>query len=139
MMAVRGLFQLVDRDSFDLKWQAAVVDVADVAFRAGHRDQHARSLLFLVKFPVADHRRHAKLAGDDRRVAGSPAMIGDDGGRDLHHRLPIRARGRRDKHFPGLERAEIAFVLDQPNIAGRDLFANRAACRRGPCPVDFKA
>ena len=40
----------------------------------------------------ADDGRDAELAGDDGRVAGPPAAVGDDGRRGLHDRLPVRGR-----------------------------------------------
>ena len=51
----------------------------------------------------ADHGGDAELARDDRRVAGAAAAVGDDRGRRLHHRLPVRRRGVGDQHLAGPE------------------------------------
>ena len=46
-------------------------------------------------------------------------MVGDDGGGDFHHRLPIRTCRGRDQDLAGLEAAKIALVRDQADLAGR--------------------
>ena len=136
MMAVRGLFSLSTaiRSTSNA---TSIVDVTDVALGAGHGDSHAR-LYFPGEIPGPDHRGYSQFAGDDRRVTGSPAMIGDDGGRDLHHGLPIRARGWCDKHFPRLEprRSRLPFISRTLPVA---ILSPTARPVASTLPEDFKA
>ena len=74
-----------------LERQPAVIDTADVSLRAGHRHDLAGLQSALRSFRP-DDGRHAELARDNGRVTGAPAALGHDRGRDLHDRLPVRAR-----------------------------------------------
>ena len=80
------------------KRQFAFVNEADVAFRAGNRDDLAVLQRFRAVFRP-DDCRHAELATDDRRVTGAAAAIGHDRGRLFHDRLPIRIGLVGDQNF----------------------------------------
>ena len=75
----------------------------------------------------ADHRRDAELAGDDRRVAGATAAVGDDRRGGLHDRLPVGCGGVGDQHLAGLEFRQLREVLDPLHRARGDPLADRAA------------
>ena len=72
----------------------------------------------------ADHRRNPELARDDRRVAGAPAAIGDDGGGAFHHRAPVGSGDVRDEDLAGLEAVELRAVVEDAHGAGCDLAAH---------------
>ena len=60
----------------------------------------------------ADHSGDAEFAGDDRRVAGATAAVGDDRRGGLHDRLPV-GRGRvGDQYLARLELGQMVGVLD---------------------------
>ena len=123
----RAVRQLAALDFGDFGLEQAVVDVAFVAFGAG--DRHQRAVLQRVgRVAAADHRRHAQLARDDRRVAGAAAAVGDDRARALHHRLPVRIGHVGDEHVAGLHAVHVGDgVDDHAHRAGADLLADRAA------------
>ena len=104
----------VDLARFELG--GALVDEALLAFRAGHRD-----LLLVVQqlggVPGADHRRQAKLAADDSRVRGAPAVVGDDGRRPLHDRHPVRVGGLRHQHGAVDEAVDVFRAVDDTDFA----------------------
>ncbi len=84
-----------------LGFQQPVIDEAGVALRAAHR--HQRALLQpLGRVAAADHRRNPEFPGDDRRVAGAPAPVGDDRAGALHHRFPVRIGHVGHQHVAGL-------------------------------------
>ena len=112
--------QRVELDLLALELELALVDVAGVAFGAGHGDVLAFADR-VGRVAAADDRRNAELARDDRRVAGAPAAIGDDGGGALHHRFPVRDRSCRR---PARRRAARA-----PSPA------RRGSTRAGPAPI----
>src|SRR3989337_2863568 len=64
------------------------IDPPDVALGAAYR--HLRAVLDRPGGVAAAHDRgNSQLARDDRGVAGAAAAVGDNGGGDLHHRLPV--------------------------------------------------
>ncbi len=118
----------VERDVDDLDVEHPRVDVAGVALGAGHGDlravlEHAR------RVAAADDGRNAELARDDRRVAGAPAAIGDDGRGALHHRLPVGIGHVGDQHVARLDAVHLGGGLDEAHRALPDLLADRAAAR----------
>jgi hypothetical protein len=50
-------------------------------------------------------------------VAGPAAAVGDDRGRGLHHRLPVRRRGVGDQHLARAELRKVPGVLHDPHPA----------------------
>ncbi len=118
--------QFAKREPRGLHRERALVHPPDLALGAGDR-HHGATLQRLLGAVGADHGRNAELAGDDRGVTGSPAALGHDRGRDLHHRLPIR-RGRfGHQHLAGLEVAELTRAGNEAHRPARDLLADRAA------------
>ena len=87
----------------------------------------APSAQLLGRIAAADHRRDAQFAGDDRRVAGAPAAVGDDGGGALHHRLPVRVGHVGDQHVAGLHVVHLGQRAHHAHPAGADLLADGAA------------
>jgi hypothetical protein len=59
-------------------FQQAVIDLAGIAFGAGHGDQGA-GLEQIGRVAAAHDGRDAQLARNDGRVAGTAAAVGDDG------------------------------------------------------------
>ena len=103
-----------------------LVDVARVAFGAGHGDR----LVFGEHFgcvAAAHHSRNAQLAGDDGRMAGASAAVGDDGARTLHHRLPVGVGHVGDQHVARLDALHLGSALDDAHGTGADLLADGAA------------
>ena len=56
----------------------------------------------------ADDRRQPELAADDGGVRGAPAVIGDDGGRALHDRHPVRIGRAGDENRAVDEAVDVA-------------------------------
>src|SRR5699024_1880397 len=75
----------------------------------------------------ADHRRNAQFTGDDGRMAGAPATIGDNGGGALHDRFPIRIGHIRNQDVAGLDTVHFGDRLDVAHFAGADALADGAA------------
>ena len=92
------LREFVQRPSLrDLDRQSPRIDVAGLAFGAGNR--HLRAGLQLsCRVGRTDNGRNAEFAGDNGGMTGASAAIGDDGGGDLHDRLPVRAGRLRDQN-----------------------------------------
>ena len=65
------------------------IDMAGFALGTGHGD-------FAVvrnrggRVAASHHRRNAEFTGNDGRVAGASAAVGDDGGSAFHDRFPVR-------------------------------------------------
>jgi hypothetical protein len=109
-----------------LEGQDAWIDDAGLALRARHRDDSA--VADAGRRPLrAHHARHAQLAADDRRVARPAAAIGDDGGRPLHHGLPVGIGHGGDQHLARLEPLQAGPVTDEPGRAHADLLADGLA------------
>ena len=121
-----ALGQHATHDLGDFGLEQAVVDIAGVALGAGHGDECA-ILEHLGRVATAHHCRDAELARNDRRVAGAATAVGDDGAGPLHHRLPIRVGHVGHQHVAGLHLVHLGDAADQPDRAGADLLADRAA------------
>ena len=104
----------------------AFVDVARVAFGAGHR----HFVVFAEAFrgvAAADDGRDAEFAGDDGRVAGTTAAVRHDGGGLLHHRFPVGVGHVRDENVAGLNAIHFSGAVDDADRARADLLADGAA------------
>src|SRR5699024_8394070 len=75
----------------------------------------------------ADHGRNAECAGNDGRVAGAPAAVGDNGGGAFHHRFPVGIGHVGDQHVAGLHAIHLGDVLDVAHHAGAHALADGAA------------
>jgi len=106
--------------------EAAAVDVAGIAFRAAHRHDIAFGQR-LGRVTAADDGRDAQFTGDDRRVAGAAATVGDDGGSALHDRFPVRVGHVGDEHVTRLDLVHFLRILDDADRADADLLADGAA------------
>ncbi len=116
----------VDRVLLDVEAQLALEDEAGVAFGTGHG--HTLAVFqHLGGIAATDHRRNAQLTSDDRRVAGTPATVGDDSARALHHRFPVRVGHVGDQHIARLDLVHFRYVVDHADLAGADTLANGAA------------
>ena len=92
------------------------VDIAGIAFGAGNG--HLRAVAErLGAVPGADDGGDAEFAGDDGGVAGAPATVGDDGGGDLHDRLPVRIGHVGDQYVAGLDHRHFVGAGHQPHRA----------------------
>ena len=110
----------------DLEIEAAAIDMAGIAFRAGNGDFVA----FVQGFggiTAADDGRDTQFAGNDGGVTGAAATVGDDGGGALHHRFPVRVGHVGDEHVTRLDLVHFLRVLDDTHRADTDLLANGAA------------
>ena len=112
--------ELADRRSRHVERKRALIDVANVAFGARDRDRHP-GLEFLGGMRRADDRGDAEFARHDGGMTGPAALVGDDAGGDLHHRLPIRTGGRRDQNLPWPEGREVARRGDAAHVSAGDL------------------
>ena len=119
----------VERDVVDDDRQQAGVDVARVAFRTGHGHRIAFGE-HLGGIAAADDRGNAKLARDDRRMAGATAAVGDDRPRALHHRLPVGVGHLGDQHVARLHAVHFGGGADEPHRALPDLLTDRASARQ---------
>ena len=118
--------QRAHRYASHLERQGTVVDLADLAVGAADCDDTpGREALGRLFGP--DHRRHAELARDNRRVAGAPAAAGDDRSGRLHYRLPIGAGRLSHQHLARVERGEVVLIRYDPNLAGGDLLPDGPA------------
>ena len=115
-----------DLGAVDVKSHFAAVHAARVALGARHRHDraigHVRGCL-----AGADHGRDAEFTGDDRRVAGATAAIGDDRRGGFHDRFPVRRGGVGHQHLAGLEFRQLGEVLDPPRRARGDPLADSPA------------
>ena len=116
----------VDRVLADIEAQFAFEDKAGVALGAGYGDAHA-VFQHLGGVTTADHGRDAQFTGDDRRVAGTPAAVGDYGAGALHHRFPIRVGHVGDQHVARLHLVHLRHVMNDAHAPGTDLLADGAA------------
>src|SRR6266542_5431925 len=111
-------------EDFLLRDEHTLVDASDIAL--GARDRNiGPSLDSLRCVRGAHHRGNAQLSRHDGRMAGAAAPIGDDAGRDLHDRLPIRAGGRCHQDLARLEGCEIARGRNAACAPGYDLLSYR--------------
>ena len=128
----RAIRHAVERRLDHLDLERALVDVAGVAL--GTRDGDRRAFRQHRRRVAAPHdRRDAELAGDDRRVAGAPATVGDDRRGPLHHGLPVRVGHVGDEHVACLDLVHLGGGADQAHRADADLLADRATAREHRC------
>ena len=117
----------VELGRLDGEVEHPVVDEAGVALGARDGDRRAVGQLS-GGVAGADDRRDAELAGDDRRVAGPAAAVGDDRGGALHDRLPVRVGHVGDQHLA--RRTNSCICVDRrhhPDRSGADLLPDGAA------------
>ena len=74
----------------------------------------------------SDDGRNAELACNNGGVAGPPAALRHDRGRDLHDRLPIRAGRVCHQNLARLEGCEAVSVGNDPRGPDRDLLTDRS-------------
>src|SRR5699024_111317 len=120
------LRHLVERDLINLEVNFAGIDVAGIAFGTRYRDRRTVNQLD-AGITGADHRRNAQFTGDDGRMAGAPATIGDNGGGALHDRFPIRIGHIRNQDVAGLDTVHFGDRPDVAHFAGADALADGAA------------
>ena len=118
--------ELAHRRSRDVESDRSLIDAADVAFGAGDRDICPR-LELLGGVRRAHHGGYTQFARDDGRMAGPAALVGDDTGRDLHDRLPIRTGSRRDQNLARFEGCEVSRRGNAARAPGGNFFTYRAA------------
>src|SRR6202000_3272644 len=116
----------VHLDAALIELEHAFIDVAGVAFRAGHRDR----LVFLDiggRGAAAHDRRDAELARDDGGVAGASAAIGHDGRGALHDRLPVRILHVGHQNIAAPHPRHLLGVFDDAGVACADALPDAAA------------
>src|SRR5690606_26462388 len=109
----------------DIEAQLTFEDQTGIAFGTGHSDALA---IFQQIGSVAatDNCWDTQLAGDDRRVAGTAAAVGDDGAGALHYRLPVRIGHVRYQHVTRLDPVHFRNVTNDFHRAGTDTLTNGA-------------
>ena len=120
-------------------FQQAVVDEPSVAFRATDGDQ---GVVGQTTGGVATphHSRNAQLAGDDGRMTGSAASVGDDRAGFFHDRFPIGVGHVGHEHITGLHQIHFGQAVDQANRTGADFLTNRTALSQHSAhPFEFVA
>ncbi len=122
----RQIRHRIDRVGLDIEAQLAFEDITGVALGAGNRDTLA-ILKGVRGVAAADHCRDAQLTGDDRRVAGTTATVGDDCAGALHDRLPVRVGHVRHQHVTGLDLVHLGHVLDDAYLARADALTDGTA------------
>ena len=104
------------------------IHVAGIAFGTG--DGHILSVLHaLGSITAADNRRNPQLAGNDRRVAGTTAAVGNDSRRFLHDRFPVRVGHVGHQHVAWLNAVHLADVVDHLHRTGTDAVTDSTAFR----------
>src|SRR5690606_25371237 len=107
----------VDGVLANIETQLPVEDQASIAFGAGHGDALAVFQQF-GGIAATHHRRDPQLAGDDRRVTGTPTAVGDDGAGALHHGLPIGIGHVGYEYIAGLHAIHLGDVANDLHRAG---------------------
>ena len=101
------------------KGQLTPVNQPLIALAAAGRD----------RFTIGNHGRaitrtddggDAHFAGNDRRMAGAPALVGDHAAGQLEDRLPIGIGAIGHQQIPLLEAGDGRGILDDPGPAGAD-------------------
>ena len=122
------LWQSVELDALLLEVEAALVDHAGIALRAGHGDRLSVPDL-RCRVAASDHRRDAELTGDDRCMAGSPATVCHDRCGALHDGLPVGVSHVRNEHVARLHARHLACAGDDAGRTRADPQSDRAAAR----------
>ena len=107
------------------EWNLALVHASDVPLGAGHR-HGATAAQRRFRSRRSDHGGNAELTCNDGGMAGPPAMLRHDRGRDLHDRLPIRTGRFRHQNLARLEGREAVRVGNDPRGPDRDLLTDRS-------------
>src|SRR5690606_24860027 len=111
---------------FGFGFDQTVIDAAFVSLGAGH--SHFAAVLQDVRRVSATHDcGNAQLTRNDGRVAGTAAAVGDDGGSQLHDRLPVGVGHVGDENVAGLHLVHFRGVGHHAHLAGADLLADGAA------------
>ncbi len=127
--------ELAHRRSRDVEGNRSLIDAANFTFGAGDRDI-CPGLELLCRVRCTHHGGNTQFPRHNGRMAGSAALVGDDAGRDLHDRLPIRTGGRRDQYLARLEGGEVARGRNAARAPGGDFFPDRATGDDdGPAPL----
>src|SRR5690606_13477749 len=114
----------IDRVLAHVEAQLALENVTGVALGARHGDVLAVLQQF-GRIAATHHRRDAQLTGDDRRVAGTPATVGDNGAGALHHRLPVRVGHVRHQYITGLHLIHLGNVVNDLDRSCADALPDR--------------
>ena len=72
---------------------------------------------------------YTKFARNDCRVRCARAGFGDDGGRDLHDRLPIGVRGAGNENLTFFKSCDVSGRDNDTRCAGGDAVAHGATSR----------
>ena len=128
-----GFGQITQIEPLHLEVQQPLVDEALFAFGRGNGDVLA-ALDHLGAVTGTDNAGDAKLAGDDGGVAGTAAAVGDNGGGDLHNRLPVGVGHVGDQHLAFLEAVDISHIGDDIGLALADLGAHGQAFHQHLAP-----
>ena len=131
------LGKLIEGQFGNLEWESPFIHVADLAFGARNGDflaglERARRIL------ASNDGRDAEFAGDDRGMAGAPALIGHNGGGFLHDGFPIGIGLVRHENFSVLEFAHAMRVKNEARFARPDRFANAVPADQ-PLPGRFQS
>ena len=115
------------------EFEIARIDVARFPLDAGHRDL-LPILDHLGAVFRADDAGDPQFPGDDCRMAGSAAAIGDDSARNLHDWLPVGIRHVGDQNLARLEIMHLTHGLQEANRPLPYLGTDRlTACQERPC------
>ena len=121
----RQIRHLANAGALDAEVQQLGVNVAGVAFGAG--DGHVLVFLNAIGgIAATDHRRDPQLTGDNRRVAGTSAAVGDDRRGFLHDRFPVRVGHVGDQHVARFDAVHLADIVDHLHRAGANAVADGA-------------
>ena len=121
----------------DLERESAIVHVTDLTFGARDRNflaglEHFRRIL------ASNDGRDAEFAGDDRSVAGAPALVGHNCGSFLHDRFPIRVGLVRHEDLAVLELAHAVRIKNEARLARPDRLADAVPTDQ-PLPGRFQS
>ena len=119
-----GLGQRGRVEALDVERQRFRIDVPFGAFGTADGDRIPGSHCSRRR-SGADDARQPELARHDRRVRGSAALIGDDGGHATHHGLPVGIGALGDEDFARLHLAQQRHVANDAGTADADLLADR--------------
>ena len=121
----RQIRHVADAGALDAEVEQLGVDIAGVAFGAGDGD----ILIFLNaigSITAADHRRDPQLTGDNRRVTGTPAAVGDNRRGFFHDRFPVRVGHVGNQYVAWLNAIHLADIVDHLDRTGANAVADGA-------------
>ncbi|CDE47926.1 unknown [Sutterella sp. CAG:351] len=111
---------------FHVEVKLALVDVARIAFGAGHRHFLILSEEF-GRVAAANHSRNTELTGNNSRVAGTAAAVRHDGGGTAHHGFPVGVRHIGHEHVTRLHAIHFLCGQNDADGARSDLLTNGTA------------